>query len=265
MKLVKARVKDIQKIKKDIYLVSFNSPYLAKQALPGQFLHLKIDQSLLLRRPFSIHKIKNNTIYIIFRVRGKGTELFSQYKKDTKLDILGPLGNGFDLHEQHKTKAEVIMLAGGMGVAPLVFLAETFNKLKEPRAISRKALVLLGAKTTKDILCEADFRRLGLEVRVATDNGSRGFKGTVTGLLKETLSSQNYKSIKNIYACGPKEMFIQLNRVIQRKTKINCQASFEQFMGCGVGICYGCVINTIEGYKRVCRDGPVFDLKEIRL
>jgi len=124
MKLIKGAVKKVEKIKEDVYLLSFSSPYLAKKSAPGQFLHIKIDPATLLRRPFSVHKIRGNDIFILFRIRGKGTNLLSQYKKGNYLDILGPLGNGFNYSKSIKRNCQHVIVAGGMGVAPLIFLGE---------------------------------------------------------------------------------------------------------------------------------------------
>jgi len=250
IKQFKAKVKQLKKLKSDVYILSFNSPYLAKAARPGQFLHLKI-KSVILRRPFSLHKIEGETIYIIFRIRGRGTKALSQIKKGAVLDIIGPLGQGFKL-KSNKTN---ILLAGGIGVAPLVFLAQKLPK--------KKNLVLLGAKNKKEVLVEAEFRKVGFEVKLSTDDGSGGYKGTVTSLLKKTLLSLGRGAVANLYSCGPKEMFYEINKIIKKYPRINCQVSFEQFMGCGLGICCACAIKTKKGYRKVCKDGPVFNIKDI--
>jgi len=242
-----------KRLSKDIYILGFNIPYIAKEASPGQFLHIKIDDSLtILRRPFSIHRVIKNKVYILFRVRGKGTRLLSCFDKNSKLNIIGPLGNGFE----YKNKNLNILLAGGMGVAPLYFLAE---RLKEYNL--KENTVLLGAKNKGYVLLDKEFKKLGYKTFIATEDGSVGFKGNVVELLKEILPS--LKEDLNIYACGPKEMFFEVYKIIKPYKNINCYVSFEQFMGCGLGICLGCVINTKYGYKRICKDGPVFNLKEL--
>ena len=149
-----------------------------------------------------------------------------------------------------------------MGVAPLVFLAEKLADIRNSKPETRK-LILLGAKSKKEVLAESEFKKLKFEIHVATDDGSRGFKGSVVELLKEQLSACSLELRTNIYACGPKEMFYEIKKVLEKRPDIKAQVSFEQFMGCGLGICYGCVIETKEGYKKVCKDGPVFDLKII--
>ncbi len=254
MKQLKVKTAFIRKIKPDIFLLGLISSYLAKTAKPGQFLHVKVDEkATILRRPLSIHKIEKGVVYILFRVRGRGTKLLSECRKGDVFDVIGPLGNGFNVTSR---KGQNILLAGGMGVAPLVFLG---GKLKGARN-----LILLGAKTAAEVLAENEFRKLKFEVCVATDNGSRGYKGSVVELLRKILSTpQSLGHPINLYACGPKEMFYEIKKVLESRPDINAQVSFEQFMGCGLGICYGCVIETKEGYKKVCKDGPVFDLKII--
>ena len=241
------KIKNIKKIKPDVFLISFKSPYLAKESYPGQFLHIKVAKAIL-RRPFSIHYVRGDVIYILFRIRGRGTKTLSEYKAGDKLNVIGPLGRGFCLGKANCTKN--ILVAGGLGVAPLVFLATKLKKYKPT--------VFLGAKDRQDLLCEEDFKKLGCKVKVVTEDGSKGIKGTVIDLLKK----ESFESA-SIYTCGPKEMFGQIHKVLKKKSNVNCQVSFEQFMGCGLGICCGCTIQTKNGYKKVCKDGPVFNINDI--
>ncbi|MDD4954595.1 MAG: dihydroorotate dehydrogenase electron transfer subunit [Candidatus Omnitrophica bacterium] len=262
MKQLKVKTAFIKEIKPDVFLIGLDSGYIAKTAKPGQFLHIKVDEkNTILRRPLSIHKIDKNLIYILFRVRGRGTKILSGKTKGNIIDVIGPLGNGFNTLTS--SRALNILVAGGMGVAPLVFLGKKLTEIKNQKS-KCKNLVLLGAKSKKEVLAEKEFKKLRFEINIATDDGSRGFKGNVAELLKKILSTYQHDNIStNIYACGPKEMFYEIKKVIAKYPSIQAQVSFEQFMGCGLGICYGCVIETKEGYKKVCKDGPVFDLKII--
>ena len=245
------RVKKLNKIKADIFILSFDSAYISQNSYPGQFLHIKIIKTIL-RRPFSIHCLEGKTVFILFRVRGRGTKILSGYKPGDKLSIIGPLGKGFCLDGEADKS---ILIAGGLGVAPLVFLAD---KLKES-----KPLVILGAKNKNDSIGVDEFKKRGCEVHIATEDGSRGKKGTAVDILK-SLSKKFNKSDKiSIYTCGPEAMFKGIGKVIGKNKNINCQVSFEQFMGCGLGICCGCTIETKGGYRKVCKDGPVFDIKDI--
>ena len=245
------KVKKLNKIKADIFLLSFESAYISKNSYPGQFLHIKIIKTIL-RRPFSIHCVKGKTVFILFRIRGRGTKILSGYKPGDKLSIIGPLGKGFCLNSK---SGKNILLAGGLGVAPLVFLADKLRK--------SKPIVILGAKDKNDIIGVDEFKEKGCKVYVATEDGSRGKKGTAVDILK-SLSKKFNKSDKiNIYTCGPEAMFEGIKKVIGNNKNINCQVSFEQFMGCGLGVCCGCTIETKNGYRKVCKDGPVFDIKDI--
>jgi len=252
------KVKKLNKIKPDVFLLSFDSVYFSKNSCPGQFLHIKIIKTIL-RRPFSIHCVKGKTVFILFRIRGRGTKILSEYKPGDRVNIIGPLGKGFRVSPQstvHSPQGERdILVAGGLGVAPLVFLADELRK--------SKPLVILGAKDKNDSIGVDEFKKRGCKVYVATEDGSKGKKGTAVDILK-SLSKKFNKSDKiNIYTCGPEAMFKGIGKVIGNNKNINCQVSFEQFMGCGLGVCCGCTIETKHGYKKVCKDGPVFDIKDI--
>jgi dihydroorotate dehydrogenase electron transfer subunit len=165
-----------------------------------------------------------------------------------------------------------ILVGGGIGVAPLLFLAQKlversmFNVQRSTFNVQRSMLeniILLGAKDKKEVVCEKEFKNLGFRIKVATEDGSKGQKGFVTDLLKKQLMTYDLEPRTNVYACGPKDMFYQINKIVKNYKNVKTQLSFEQFMGCGVGVCCACVIPTKAGYKKVCQDGPVFSLKEI--
>ncbi|MBN1405826.1 MAG: dihydroorotate dehydrogenase electron transfer subunit [Candidatus Omnitrophica bacterium] len=245
---------------------------------PGQFFHIRAgsDYDPLLRRPLSIHRIGNSTdiIEILYKVVGKGTQLMSRRSKDTYLDVIGPLGNGFKIAKRQRN---FIIVAGGMGVAPLLGLCDELAKFRK-----KNIAVILGAKTADYIVCEKEFRDLKATVLVATEDGSRGVKGLVTDVLADTikrfdlretgiklgakntseLTIANYQPGATLYTCGCKAMLEQVAKIC-RRYNLEAQASLEERMGCGLGACMGCVVNTVSGYKRVCKDGPVFELGEI--
>lgn len=269
------KVEAVKALKKDVFLLKFTSPFIAQNAHPGMFIHVKIPQTIL-RRPLSIHKVNGVHVFLLFRVRGKGTKVLSQCKQGDKLNILGPLGKGFKYDRQRATSNLRILLAGGLGVAPLMFLAQELKKQTQDK--KQKGVVLLGAKSKNELLCEAEFKNLGYKVYVATDDGSKGLKGSVIDLLKKLLTPYPFPSPQcsiqagppmaeplnaDIYACGPEEMFKGIFNIIKNKPGFSAQVSFEQFMGCGLGICCGCTIETKDGYKKVCHDGPVFNLENI--
>jgi len=237
---------------------------IAWQALPGQFVNIKVSDGIepLLRRPFSVHRVNGSGVELLYEVVGQATEVLSQKKAGGYLDIIGPLGNGFSYESQgHKATMSPILVAGGMGVAPLIFLAEKLREITNPKS-QIPGTVLIGAKTKKHILCEKEFKKLGYEVRIATDDGGRGFKGYVSQLLKNTLGAGSYELRAKIYACGPKPMLKEV-AFISHQYSIPTQVSLEEHMACGIGACLGCVVNTKEGYKRVCKEGPVFNADEL--
>jgi dihydroorotate dehydrogenase electron transfer subunit len=240
----------------DVFEIVLTSRTLSRTAVPGQFLHVMVPGPFLLRRPLSIHRVDASGVHLLFRVRGKGTEYLSRLSKGQRLDVLGPCGRGFTQEAGHAFSS-YILLAGGMGVAPLVFLAQRL------KGIAKKRIALLGAKNKNDILCAPQLKKLGWHVLCATDDGSRGMKGSATALLADYLAKHARASRAKLFACGPQTMFDALCRTLQRYPHVEGQVSFEQFMGCGIGICYACVIKTKNGYKRACKDGPVFNIKDI--
>lgn len=255
--MVQIRAKLIKNIEvaPKYYKILLCAPFIAKHALPGQFVEIKVGNSFepLLRRPFSVHRIKGDSIEILYEIVGKGTEILSKSKTGEYLDVIGPLGNGFSILDTRS----LILVAGGMGVAPLLFLVQASSVQRPASSIQ----VLIGARNKSQILCEQEFRQFGCEVKIATDDGSKGFKGRITDLLKLALSTINYEH-PTIYSCGPEPMLKALS-VISKEHKIPAQISLEAHMACGIGVCLGCVVNTIDGYKRVCKEGPVFNSEEI--
>ena len=240
------------------FQLALKAPQLARLVLPGEFLEVRVSDSYepLLRRPFSIHKVSGAQIAILYEVLGLATEILAKKKAGDYLDVLGPLGNGFDCRKPKTAHRKPVLVAGGMGVAPLLFLAEKLSKFS--------TTVLIGARSKEQILCEKEFKKLGCSVKIATDDGSRGFKGKVTDLLRKVLlkNSQTPELKNSIYACGPRPMLKEISK-ISKKYKIPAQVSLEEHMSCGIGACLGCVVKTKEGFKRVCKEGPVFNANEI--
>ena len=254
------RILSNKKVGRDYCKMAICAPRIAREAHPGQFVHLRCSDGIepLLRRPFSFHRLNGGSFEILYKVIGQGTNLLAKKRKGDKIDILGPLGNGFDIQRTNEptNQRTTILVAGGMGVAPLVALAEKLARRTKPT-------VLIGAKTKKEILCAKEFKKLGAKVQLATDDGSLGYKGIVTDLLKKILLSTIDYKLSTIYACGPKPMLKEVVRIGQR-LRISTYGSLEQNMACGLGACLGCAVETKTGYKRVCKDGPVFNLQEIQ-
>lgn len=264
MRIIQKKTKIISNIHitGDYYKLILNSPKISQKTEPGQFLHIRVSDGCepLLRRPFSIHRVSSPVIEILYEVVGRGTKILSKKEPGEYLDILGPLGNGFSL-TPNTYDLKPILVAGGIGVAPLIFLAEKLVERK-PQTISHKLLVLIGANTKDKILCEKEFKDLGCQVRISTDDGSKGFKGKVSDLLKRYLTPDTYNLRPILYACGPRPMLKEIAKITQHY-KIPGQISLEENMGCGLGACLGCTVKTKDGYKRVCKDGPIFNTDEI--
>ena len=272
MNCFKAKVMSNKKVAPDHFKLAFKAPKIAEKVKPGQFFNIRVSDSYepLLRRPFGAHKIGKDYIEILYKVVGKATTLLSKKKKGDTLGILGPLGNGFTVSAD--AADTVILVAGGHGVAPLYALA------KRVKGQGSRVKVFIGARTKKHVVCESDFRKLGAEVHIATDDGSKGHKGLITEILCRHCESRpkvgtKQSQIRNrprtasvrkavIYACGSKPMLKAVAKIAKRKNT-PCQLSLEEYMACGIGTCLGCAVKTKNGYKIVCKDGPVFDAREI--
>lgn len=258
MKQEKAKIISNHNINQEYGYLELESSFIAKNAKPGQFINLRVleNSEPLLRRPFSISAVRSSRVQVIYKILGKGTQALAARKPQEHLDVIGPLGNGFDYPASSGKlkKTRNILVAGGMGVAPLFFLAQ---KLK-----NNPPLVLIGGKTKMQIICAREFKTLGCKVKVATDDGSSGFKGKVTDLLEALLPSTIDRRPLTVYACGPHPMLKKIAS-LSSENRITTQLSLEEHMACGVGACLGCVVLTKNGYRSVCKDGPVFAGEEI--
>ena len=254
---VKEKIIENKKVSADCYRMTFESKEIAEQARPGQFLHIRCAESYdpFLRRPISIHSIENNIIGTLYKVIGRGTRLLSKNTSGDPIDVIGPLGNGFNYQLVSNCQLP-ILVGGGVGIAPLYFLAQ---RLAERYS---DITVLIGADTKCNILCINELKKLDCRVKISTDNGSYGLHGPVVDLLKNELVSINSKL--KIFACGPVPMLKRVNQLVS-KYNVSSQVSLERQMACGVGACMGCTIKIRKNksYKRVCKDGPVFDIKEV--
>lgn len=249
-----ARTLEKKELAPGIYKLKFFAPRIAKAAEPGQFVHVRCGENkdFILRRPFSIHQVTGaDSFEILFNVVGLGTKWLADLKAGDGADIIGPLGNGFDTGAAGD---RAMLVAGGMGIAPLVFLA---SKLVEKRA---KISTVVGAANKERLLEYMDLKRLSYRIQATTEDGSQGVKGRVTDVLTRAIAEDEPGII---YACGPKAMLKEISLTAQ-ETGIRCQVAMEELMACGVGACLSCVTVTTDGYKKVCSDGPVFDSEKIR-
>lgn len=252
------------------YRMRLTAPAEMLTSRPGQFIMVKVRNAIdpLLRRPFGIFDLgmtpaefsggsEQPYLEMLYRVVGKGTATLAALHHGDHLDVLAPLGQGFD---QGNPAEEKILVGGGVGLAPLYYLA------KELVAKSRVRL-FIGGKTKEDILCVTEFERLGVETYVATDDGTLGASGLVTEVMERHLAEVN--GAKTLFACGPMPM-LKAVAEIARRNQIPCQVSLEAYMACGMGACLGCVVKGREhaenrpDYRCVCKDGPVFDFRELQ-
>ena len=207
----------------------------------GQFVNIQLD-GMFLRRPISVCDYDSETLTIVYKVVGKGTEVMSAMAAGTELDILTGLGNGYDLTLSGE---KPVLLGGGVGVPPM------YNLAKKLIAQGKEVNVILGFNTASEIFYEEEFKALGCGVTVTTVDGSYGVKGFVTDALPETYTY--------FYTCGPEPML----KAVYKASKTSGQMSFEERMGCGFGACMGCSCKTLTGYKRICKEGPVMKKEEI--
>jgi dihydroorotate dehydrogenase electron transfer subunit len=258
MKDIATKVKALKRVAEGVFLLSFDAPLLAKNCKPGQFVDIRVDSpEMNLRRPFCIHHTDGETVFVLFRIRGRGTEILAELKKGDTVEVLGPLGNGFPLP---KKGHDILLVAGGMGVAPIFGLAAAIAKTKPAK--NEKRRVILAAKNKNEMLCVKELKSFGFEIVAVTDDGSVGFKGNAVQAF-DALTKKETLGATTLLSCGPEIMFHGLQTAIADMPQITAYASFEQFMGCGIGTCRACACATKTGYKRVCKDGPVFDLREI--
>lgn len=251
------KIIEIEQLTKDIYSMTVESGEISENAVPGQFVNIKCCEgnNALLRRPISICSTdkKAGTYRLCFQKKGIGTEILSFKKAGDTLDVLGPLGNGFDLDAAYKN---IAIIGGGIGVFPLLFL------LEESKAIVKRTY--LGFQTERMVILENEFRSNSSSVDITTDDGSYGTRGFPTDIMARDLLSER---VDMIYACGPKALLEKV-AAIAKQAGIKCQMSLEERMGCGFGTCLACACKTSTHmgdwqYSHVCKDGPVFDSEDI--
>jgi dihydroorotate dehydrogenase electron transfer subunit len=247
-----AKIIENRNIVSNYFLIKLRLSKPMSAIKPGQFIMLKIpDRDIFLRRPFSIYDYKKDTITIVYRVVGKGTESLCEAAKNEKTFVLGPLGNGFSI-----TKRDAyIVIAGGIGVVGVHLL---MKDLKD------KARLFYGCSNKEELRVIDDI--MLFKPTVATLDGSEGFKGDIVTLFRKHKKAFQGKNVE-ILTCGPEGMIKSIRKEIEN-AKTPCQVLVEERMACGLGLCFGCAVRTIdekEPYKRACKEGPVFDLWQISL
>jgi dihydroorotate dehydrogenase electron transfer subunit len=256
--LAKARIINLEELRDGYFNLLLLEEGIAREAVPGQFLHIRIGDGLkpFLRRPFSLAGVSagEGTLQIIFRVVGAGTKALSMIAKGRELDCLGPLGNGFRVS---KRTGPAVLLAGGIGVAPLLYLAEVL-------AGERQVFLFYGAASRNELLPVKRFLPEGVQVTFVTEDGSAGSRGLLTEAFEEALKKGLVPA--DLFACGPEAMLRSIAKK-GREWGYPLQVSLEERMACGIGACQGCVVGVGDGsdlrYERVCKEGPVFNDKEV--
>ncbi|WP_231036224.1 dihydroorotate dehydrogenase electron transfer subunit [Pectinatus sottacetonis] len=240
-----------KQISNGIYHMAVHAPQIAEAAQPGQFLHVKKpDGANFLRRPLGVADVDKSqgTVGIMYRILGKGTTEFSRMAAGDELSIVGPIGNGFVLKD-----GQPLIVGGGMGMAPLIYLADMLK--------DKKPIVLIGGRNKDEIFWQEYMKKFTDRIYVTTDDGSAGVKGFTTTLLPQLLQKN---VVDDIYTCGPDIMMRGIAKIAYEYGK-TCQVSLEKRMACGIGVCLGCTFPGKQSGRRrkVCTEGPVFPAEEV--
>ncbi|MDO5117628.1 MAG: dihydroorotate dehydrogenase electron transfer subunit [Eggerthellaceae bacterium] len=243
----------------DLWRLELKAAYIAPLVKPGQFVHLRIPgfEQHILRRPFSVYQVdvEKQAICIIYRVVGKGTKHMTELAVGTDVDLIGPTGRPWRIPEGAK---KILVIGAGVGAAPVYLLTE------EACACGIDVSVVLGAQTHEELIFEDEYRALGANVVCTTDDGSYGIAGFCTDAAKDlALKAQDEGApFEYCAVCGPLPV-MRITAGFTRDMGIPCEVSMEKRMACGIGACLSCVLDTIDGKKRACVDGPVFDANEV--
>lgn len=238
----------------DMFDLTLSCKDISELACAGKFVHISVP-GFFLRRPISICDIDKDkgTIRIVFQIRGKGTEALSKFNAGEKLDMMGPLGNGFRLLDKSK---KAVVIGGGIGTPPMLAAAKHYGE---------NATAISGFRTKDLVILQDDFKAVCKKTILCTDDGTAGEKGFVTDALVKCIEEEKPDII---YACGPVVMLKAVSEIAE-ENKIRCQISLEERMACGVGACLGCAVkmklNGREFYGHVCKNGPVFNSEEVVL
>lgn len=252
----KAKVLSNTRLNTNTFLLTLQPAEQVREPVPGQFYMIETGSSYdpLLKRPFSYLRRTPEGIEFLYSIRGKGTRLMRDFQPGKTVQAIGPLGNGYPKAGARNTP---VLIAGGTGVASIFSLAAQ---------LPRKAYILYGARCSEDLILLNEVKELKHRDIVCidcTDDGSCGIKGTVIDALNELLAA-DFSKIPSplLYACGPRPMLESLSRIARDK-KLKGYVSLEEHMACGFGACLGCTVSTVKGNKRVCKEGPVFPIREV--
>ncbi len=235
-------------IARETFKMTLDAALLDRPVEPGTFFNLTVPHAkFLLKRPISVFSVnpEKQEISLIYKIMGEGTKILSELRAGASIEVLGPLGSGFPIQDDSQN---ILLIGGGVGVPPLYELG---CRLK---AAGKQVTSVLGFRDRESVFCEAEFKALGTAI-ICTDDGSYGYSGLVTKAIEA-----HELEFDTIYACGPKLMLRAVDETYRDSKR--GYLSFEERMACGIGACYGCMTETKDGLKRVCKDGPVFKLGE---
>lgn len=248
-----------RKMADGVFLMGIESSGIAETAIPGQFVMIRVRDGLdpLLRRPFSICGIRESgVLLVLYMLVGDGTKILSRILPGERISVLGPLGRGFEPDEKDH---RALLVSGGIGIAPLIFLAG--------RLRSSEAVFLAGFRSSRQVIRVRSTGLVCPDIHLVTEDGSEGERGLVTDLLTERLKEASGQGRSSIYACGPVPMLRKV-ALLSEEFGVPCQVSMEAHMACGLGACQGCAVPgkkaTADAYLHVCKDGPVFPAETIR-
>ncbi|MBP8758562.1 MAG: dihydroorotate dehydrogenase electron transfer subunit [Parabacteroides sp.] len=253
--LLDLKVTENDRLHPNYCLLKLTSENLLPEMFPGQFVEVRVDgsPSTFLRRPISVNYVdkESNELWLLIQLIGDGTRKIAEYRKGDTMNLVLPLGNGFSIPESFQTNNKFLLVGGGVGTAPLLFLGSCLKSL------GYEPIFLLGGRSKIDVLQLDNFSKFG-KVYVTTEDGSLGEKGFVTN---HSILEKEY--FDQIYTCGPKLMMVAVAKYAASK-EISCEVSLENTMACGIGACLCCVENTVDGHVCVCTEGPIFNTKKLK-
>lgn len=248
--MVDAKIIHQQSLSGDVKIIEVFAPEIARAAQPGQFVNVQVSKQTapLLRRPFGVAGVnrENGTFTMIYRIVGEATKILANICDNSFINIIGPLGHGFYLEARRP-----LLVGGGLGLAPLLYLAQSFS----PDSVE----VVMGGRTAKELFWTELFNDKVNTMHITTDDGSKGIKGTVNAVLPKLLKTKKYDCV---YVCGPVPMMKAVAKIVE-ETGIICQVSLEKYMACGLGACLSCSCGGVGKRLKVCTDGPVFWSTEV--
>lgn len=237
-------ITDLQYLTGDVVSITVEAGELAQAARPGQFVNIKCGEGLLLRRPISICDVNDTRLTVVFQIKGEGTQWLSQCQVGRELDVLGPLGHGYDI-----PRGKVLVVGGGIGVPPMLYAAKCCEA----------ADACVGFRSEKNAILLDELNAVCGRVSVTSDDGTIGAHGFVDALVRQALAEEPYAAV---FACGPKPMLRSVWNAA-REGNTPCFVSMEERMGCGIGACLVCACSVGGHHKHVCKDGPVFNAEEV--